>query len=77
MGLMYCMTQSTNNPVVLMIKPDAMLVQEIKVVPAKAKVCIRLECHVTLVQISVQNIFLSAVCLHDCSFQTFACFIFG
>lgn len=76
-GLMYCMTQSTNNPVVLMIKPDAMLVQEIKVVPAKAKVCIRLECHVTLVQISVQNIFLSAVCLHDCSFQTFACFIFG
>lgn len=37
-GLMYCMTQSTNNPVVLMIKPDAMLVQEIKVVPAKAKV---------------------------------------
>ena len=37
-GLMYCMTQSTNNPVVLMIKPDAMLVQEIKVVPAKAKI---------------------------------------
>ena len=37
-GLLYCMTQSTNNPVVLMIKPDAILVQEIKVVPAKAKV---------------------------------------
>ncbi|XP_052093919.1 E3 ubiquitin-protein ligase UBR4-like [Mytilus californianus] len=37
-GLMYCMTQSTNNPVVLMIKPDAILVQEIKVVPAKAKI---------------------------------------
>ena len=38
-GLLYCMTQTSNNPVVLMIQPDAILVQEIKVVPAKAKVC--------------------------------------
>ncbi|KAL4218587.1 perineurial glial growth [Mactra antiquata] len=37
-GLLYCMTQTTNNPVVLMIKPDALLIQEIKVVPAKAKI---------------------------------------
>ena len=37
-GLLYCMTQASNNPVVLMIKPDAILVQEIKVVPAKAKI---------------------------------------
>ena len=32
------MTQTSNNPVVLMMKPDSILVQEIKVVPAKAKV---------------------------------------
>ena len=37
-GLLYCMTQTTNNPVVLMIKPDSLLIQEIKVVPAKAKI---------------------------------------
>lgn len=27
-----------NNPVILMLKPDTVLVQEIKVVPAKAKI---------------------------------------
>ena len=32
------MTQTTNNPVILMLKPDSILVQEIKVLPAKAKV---------------------------------------
>jgi E3 ubiquitin-protein ligase UBR4 len=32
------MTQSTNNPVILMIKPDSIQIQEIKVLPAKAKV---------------------------------------
>ncbi|WAR30664.1 UBR4-like protein [Mya arenaria] len=37
-GLIYCMTQTTNNPVVLMVKPDTLMVQEIKVVPAKAKI---------------------------------------
>ncbi|XP_060554667.1 E3 ubiquitin-protein ligase UBR4-like, partial [Ruditapes philippinarum] len=37
-GLLYCMTQATNNPVVLMIKPDTLMIQEIKVVPAKAKI---------------------------------------
>jgi len=37
-GLLYCMSQTSNNPVVLMVKPDSLLVQEIKVVPAKAKI---------------------------------------
>lgn len=37
-GLMYSMTQTSNNPVVLMIQLDSIMVQEIKVVPAKAKV---------------------------------------
>lgn len=36
-GLIYCVTQSSNNPVVLMIQPDSILVQEIKVLPSKAK----------------------------------------
>lgn len=29
---------SGNNPVILMLKPDTVLIQEIKVVPAKAKI---------------------------------------
>lgn len=37
-GLLYCMAQSANNPIVLMVKPDAITMQEIKVIPAKAKV---------------------------------------
>lgn len=37
-GLLYCMAQATNNPIVLMIKPDVIMVQEIKVLPSKAKV---------------------------------------
>ncbi|XP_052222057.1 E3 ubiquitin-protein ligase UBR4-like isoform X2 [Dreissena polymorpha] len=37
-GLLYCMTQTTNNPVVLMVRPDTLLIQEIKVTPAKAKI---------------------------------------
>ncbi len=37
-GLVCSMTQSSNNPVILMVKPDAILVQEIKVLPAKAKI---------------------------------------
>ncbi|XP_052722001.1 E3 ubiquitin-protein ligase UBR4-like isoform X2 [Crassostrea angulata] len=37
-GLMYSMTQTSNNPVVLMIQLDSIMVQEIKVVPAKAKI---------------------------------------
>ncbi|XP_036368081.1 E3 ubiquitin-protein ligase UBR4 isoform X5 [Octopus sinensis] len=37
-GLVYCMTQSANNPVILMIKPTCILLQEIKVLPAKAKI---------------------------------------
>lgn len=32
------MTQSSNNPVVLMIRPDTICIQEVKVIPAKAKV---------------------------------------
>ena len=37
-GLVYSMTQSSNNPVILMVKPDSIMVQEIKVLPAKAKI---------------------------------------
>ncbi|XP_064650064.1 E3 ubiquitin-protein ligase UBR4-like isoform X3 [Lineus longissimus] len=37
-GLVCCMTQTNNNPVVMMIKPDAVVLQEIKVLPAKAKI---------------------------------------
>ncbi|XP_074655636.1 E3 ubiquitin-protein ligase UBR4-like [Tubulanus polymorphus] len=37
-GLVCCMTQLTNNPVVMMIKPDAIVLQEIKILPAKAKI---------------------------------------
>lgn len=37
-GLVCSVMQSSNNPVILMIKPDTILVQEIKVVPAKAKI---------------------------------------
>ncbi|XP_067662559.1 E3 ubiquitin-protein ligase UBR4-like [Haliotis asinina] len=37
-GLLYCMAQTSNNPVVLMIKPDGIQMQEIKVVPAKTKI---------------------------------------
>ncbi|CAL1532573.1 unnamed protein product [Lymnaea stagnalis] len=37
-GLLYCMVQTTNNPIVLMVKPDVILVQEIKVLPSKAKI---------------------------------------
>jgi E3 ubiquitin-protein ligase UBR4 len=32
------MAQSSNNPIVLMVKPDTITMQEIKVIPAKAKV---------------------------------------
>ena len=37
-GLVCCMTQTSNNPVILMVKPDTILVQEIRVLPPKAKV---------------------------------------
>ncbi|GFN91871.1 E3 ubiquitin-protein ligase ubr4 [Plakobranchus ocellatus] len=37
-GLLYCMVQSTNNPIVLMVKPDVIMLQEIKVQPSKAKI---------------------------------------
>ncbi|XP_069695727.1 E3 ubiquitin-protein ligase UBR4 isoform X2 [Periplaneta americana] len=37
-GLVCSVMQSSNNPVILMLKPDTVLVQEIKVVPAKAKI---------------------------------------
>jgi len=38
-GLICCITQTSNTPVVMMVKPDTILVQEIKIQPAKAKVC--------------------------------------
>ncbi len=37
-GVVCSMTQATNNPVILMVKPDSIQVQEIKVLPAKAKI---------------------------------------
>ncbi|CAH1787172.1 unnamed protein product, partial [Owenia fusiformis] len=37
-GLVCSMTQSNSNPVVFMLKPDGISVQEIKVMPAKAKI---------------------------------------
>jgi len=39
-GLLCCITQTSNTPIVMMVKPDAILVQEIKIQPAKAKVCL-------------------------------------
>ena len=37
-GLVCCAMQSSNNPVILMIKPDAILIQEVKTVPPKTKI---------------------------------------
>ncbi|XP_025161061.1 protein purity of essence isoform X3 [Harpegnathos saltator] len=37
-GLVCSIMQTSNNPVILMIKPDTIMIQEIKVVPAKAKI---------------------------------------
>ncbi|RZB39229.1 zf-UBR domain containing protein [Asbolus verrucosus] len=37
-GLICCAMQSSNNPVILMIKPDSILIQEVKTVPPKTKI---------------------------------------
>ncbi|KAG5896473.1 hypothetical protein JTB14_005854 [Gonioctena quinquepunctata] len=37
-GLICCAMQSSNNPVILMLKPDTFMIQEIKVVPSKSKI---------------------------------------
>jgi E3 ubiquitin-protein ligase UBR4 len=37
-GLVCSVLQTSNNPVIFMIKPDTIMIQEIKVVPAKAKI---------------------------------------
>lgn len=37
-GLICCAMQSSNNPVILMLKPDTIAIQEIKVVPSKSKI---------------------------------------
>lgn len=37
-GLICCAMQSSNNPVVIMLKPDTIAIQEIKVVPSKSKI---------------------------------------
>lgn len=37
-GLVCCAMQSSNNPVILMIKPDTILIQEVKTVPPKTKI---------------------------------------
>lgn len=38
-GLVCCVQQTTGIPLVIMVKPDTFLIQEIKTLPAKAKVC--------------------------------------
>lgn len=40
-GLVCCVQQTTGIPLVIMVKPDTFLIQEIKTLPAKAKVCPR------------------------------------
>lgn len=37
-GLLCCVQQTTGVPLVVMVKPDTFLIQEIKTLPAKAKV---------------------------------------
>lgn len=37
-GLVCCVQQTTGVPLVVMVKPDTFLIQEIKTLPAKAKV---------------------------------------
>ncbi|XP_006813837.2 E3 ubiquitin-protein ligase UBR4-like, partial [Saccoglossus kowalevskii] len=37
-GLIYCITQTSGVPVIMMVKPDSIMVQEIKTLPAKAKI---------------------------------------
>ncbi|XP_018403962.1 PREDICTED: protein purity of essence [Cyphomyrmex costatus] len=37
-GLVCSILQTSNNPVILMIKPDTIMIQEIKIMPAKAKI---------------------------------------
>lgn len=37
-GLICCAMQVSNNPVILMLKPDTIMIQEIRVVPAKSKI---------------------------------------
>ena len=37
-GLVCCVQQTTGIPLVIMVKPDTFLIQEIKTLPAKAKV---------------------------------------
>lgn len=37
-GLVCCAMQSSNNPVILMLKPDVLMIQEIRVVTSKSKI---------------------------------------
>ncbi|CAH1119052.1 unnamed protein product [Phaedon cochleariae] len=37
-GLICCAMQSSNNPVIIMLKPDSIMIQEIRVVPSKSKI---------------------------------------
>ncbi|KAF5296758.1 hypothetical protein FQR65_LT10159 [Abscondita terminalis] len=37
-GLVCCAMQSSNNPVILMLKPDQIAIQEIKIIPSKSKI---------------------------------------
>lgn len=54
-GLVCCVQQTTGVPLVVMVKPDTFLIQEIKTLPAKAKVSARFFHHlaVNLVSFSV------------------------
>lgn len=54
-GLVCCVQQTTGVPLVVMVKPDTFLIQEIKTLPAKAKVSAGFSHHlaVNLVSFSV------------------------
>ncbi|GAB6024405.1 hypothetical protein CHUAL_009570 [Chamberlinius hualienensis] len=43
-GLIFCLAQANNNPVVLMVKPNTVLIQEIKIVSTKTKFLIGQNC---------------------------------
>lgn len=47
-GLVCCVQQTTGVPLVVMVKPDTFLIQEIKTLPAKAKVSARCSYHLAV-----------------------------
>ena len=60
-GLLYCMAQTSNDAIVLMVKPDVILLLEVKVQPAKAKVSSMMK-----VKVFILNIFhFGFLCLSE------------